>query len=147
MENFIYRKAIKRDLNKILDLGYLIDDFESEEAKKFWDYDILLNCLNNEDSGLIVCAITDDNLAGFGVVLYNKIFKRAIISDLFVSPKYRNSGIGNELYELILKDAKEKNINSIQIITEYNNSSIIGFFENKGFDKINNNSLLFLNLE
>ena len=147
MENFIYRKAIKEDLDKILDLGYLIDDFESEEAKKFWDYDILLNCINNEDSGLIVCATIDDTIAGFGVVLYNPVFKRAIISDLFVSPKYRNSGIGNELYELILTDAKEKNINSIQIITEYNNSSIIGFFENKGFDKINNNSLLFLNLE
>lgn len=147
MENFIYRKAIKEDLDKILDLGYLIDDFESEEAKKFWDYDILLNCINNEDSGLIVCAVIDDNIAGFGVVLYNPIFKRATISDLFVSPKYRNSGIGNELYEIIINDAKEKNIDSIQIITEYNNSSIIGFFENKGFDKINNNSLLFLNLE
>ncbi len=147
MENFIYRKAIEEDLNKILGLGQLIDDFESEEAKKFWDYDILLNCIKNEDSGLVVCAIHDDSLAGFGVVLYNTIFKRAIISDLFVSPKYRNSGIGNELYELILNDAKEKNIDSIQIITEYNNTSIIGFFEDKGFDKVNNNALLFLNLE
>lgn len=147
MENFIYRKAIKEDLSQILELGTLIDDFETEESKKFWDYDILQNCINNDSSGLIVCALHDNNLAGFGVVLYNTIFKKAIISDLFVSPKYRNSGIGNELYELIINDVKEKNITSIQIITEYNNSSIIRFFENKGFDKINNNSLLFLNLE
>ncbi len=148
MENFIYRKATFDDLEELLSLGNLIADFNlSEISKPFWDYDVLKNCIENDDSGLIVCAFLEDNLIGFSIVLYNTIFKKGIIENTFVLPKCRNKGIAKNLFSFILKDAKQKDLETLSINTEFNNMSVINFFEKNGFDKSINNTELVLNIK
>ncbi|MBE5821284.1 MAG: GNAT family N-acetyltransferase [Clostridiales bacterium] len=147
MENIIFRKATFDDLDNILEIGNLIAEFDvSETPVSFWDYETLEKCLSDETSGLILTAYNENELAGFVIVTYNLVFKKAIIEDMYVPAKFRNLGIAKRLYSMVINEAKENGIDTITIMTEFNNTSIINFFEKNGFDKFQNQVQLILNL-
>lgn len=136
MENIIYKLADIKDLDEIIELGNLLADFEiTERGKDFWDKETLKNCLEQPDSGLIVCSYYDNNLAGFIIINKNIVFKIASIDYIFVLPKYRSLKIGKELYNMTIEELKKSSIKQLSITIEYNNKSIIDFFECRGFDK------------
>ena len=147
MENIVFRKATFDDLDDILELGNLIAEFDvSETPITFWDYETLEKCLADEASGLILTAYNENELVGFCIVTYNLIFKKAIIEDMFVSPKFRNLGIANKLFNMIISEVKDNKIDTLSMITEFNNTSVINFFEKNNFDKYQNQVQLILNL-
>ena len=147
MEDIVFRKATFDDLKDIVELGDLIAEFDmSDTPIEFWDYDTLKKCVSDIDSGLILTAYNEKELAGFSVVTYNKVFKKAIIEDIFVSPKYRNMGIARNMYNMIIDELKENNFDTLSMTTEFNNTSIIKFFEKNGFDKFQNKVELVLNI-
>lgn len=148
MENIIFRKATFDDLDNIIEIGNLIAEFDvSETPITFWDYETLEKCLSDETSGLILTAYNGDELAGFCIVTYNIVFKKAIIEDMYVPAKYRNLGIAKKLFGMVLSEIKENKIDTVSIITEFNNTSIINFFDKNGFDKFQNQVHLILNLD
>lgn len=147
MENIIFRKATFDDLEDILEIGNLIAEFDiSETPTKFWDYTTLEQCLSDENSGLILTAYNHNELAGFCIVTYNIIFKKAVIENMYVPAKYRNLGIAKRLFNILLNELKDNNISTLSTTTEFNNTSIISFFEKNGFDKFQNQVQLILNL-
>lgn len=148
MENIVFRKATFDDLDDILELGNLIAEFDvSETPITFWDYETLEKCLSDENSGLILTAYNGDDLAGFCIVTYNIVFKKAIIEDMYVPAKFRNLGIAKKLFNMVINEVNENGIETVSIMTEFNNTSIINFFEKNGFDKFQNQVQLILNLE
>ena len=148
MSDFVYKKATIDDLDQILELGNLLADFTiSETPVSFWTYDSLKACIEKPETGTIFCVKADDDIAGFAIVLYNQAFKVANIDQLFTLPKYRSLGIGKELYNMVLTDAKDNQMEKMSLITEFNNTSVINFFESKGFDKTLNNAKLELDLK
>ncbi len=148
MNEFVYRRAEINDLEQILKLGNLLVDFEISETKNcFWSRDTLKKCIQDPNSGLVVCALANDELAGFAIVQYNIAFSVATIDQMFILPKYRNYGLGRNLYNMIIEDAKSTGINELCMNVEFNNKSIIEFFEYNGFEKAMNNVSLKLKLD
>lgn len=148
MSEIIYKVADITDIEQILKLGNLLSDFElSDDEHCFWSEDTLKSCIDNPSSGLIVCALLDNQLAGFAIVQYNIVFSTATIDQLFILPKYRNLGIGKKLYNLILDNVKSNRIKEISMNVEFGNKSIIDFFEYNGFDKTMNTVNLKLKLD
>lgn len=148
MDEIIYKIADISDIEEILKLGNLLSDFEiSDDEHFFWSEDTLRNCINDPSSGLIVCALLENKLAGFSIIQYNLVFSTATIDQLFILPKYRNLGIGKKLYNLILENVKSKGIKELSMNVEFGNKSVIDFFEYNGFDKTMNtvNLKLMLN--
>ena len=148
MENIVFRKATFDDLDDILEIGNLIAEFDvSENPISFWDYETLEKCLADESSGLILTAYQESELVGFCIITYNIVFRKAIIEDMYVPAKYRNLGIAKKLFSMAINELKENKIDSVSINTEFNNISVINFFEKRGFDKFQNQVQLILNIQ
>lgn len=147
MEEFVYRIANIDDIEQISKLGNLLADFEITDTKHFfWSKDTLKNCISDPSSGLIVCVLAENELAGFAILQYNMAFSTAFIDQMFILPKYRNFGLGRNLYKIVIDNVKQKGIKEITMNVEFSNKSIIDFFERNGFDKTMNNVCLKLKL-
>ena len=101
------------------------DEFKTELSNSNNLY--LIAELNNEIVGICFSQIKE--------ILNNKIMKdRKIlhIENICVDKDHQRNGIGKELYEQIVKLAKEKNIDNIELMVWGFNENAIKFYKNLG---------------
>lgn len=128
MENLNISKMTLDDLNSIKDV--LISDFDD-----FWNYNILKEELQNENSKYLVAKI-NSNIVGFaGIKL---ILDEADIMNIVVRKDMRNQGIGTSLLKNLIKLCSEFDVKRINLEVSSDNFTAIHLYERFGFKQVGN---------
>lgn len=120
-------KMIIDDLENIKDV--LISDFDD-----FWNYNVLKTELLNETSYYIVAKNPENIIVGFAGVQF--ILDEASITNIVARKIYRHQGIGTLLLKNIILISKQKNMSSITLEVNENNSYALSLYNKLGFEKI-----------
>jgi GNAT superfamily N-acetyltransferase len=117
MENIVIRKAVKEDCSRILQLIHELALFERAP------HEVTVTQEHFEESGFgrqpvwwAFVAELDGVVHGFALyyIRYSTWKgQRMYLEDLLVTEKLRGKGIGTLLFDELIKEAKEKNLNGI----------------------------------
>lgn len=95
----------------------------------------IYNSIFIEKSANVIIAFLDEIPAGFALFFYNystfKGRKGLYLEDLFVYKQYRKMGIGNQLFDYLLKIAKENNCGRMEWVCLNWNKPAIDFYLSK----------------
>jgi len=130
----IIREARIEDINEIHNLGNDVEEFDTiEDVVTFWPKKILKNCIESNTDFILVAE--DKNILGFTIVNYNPVFKKAIVENIFVSPKFRGQKIGQKLINELMKNLEKIDCEYVCILIGANNLDTIKFYEKMGFKR------------
>lgn len=115
-----------QDLENIKDI--LISDFDD-----FWNYNILKQELENQNSHLFI-AKHENKIVGFIGIQF--VLDEASITNIVTKKDYRNNGIGSILLDKIIGFSKENNMNSITLEVNENNIYAISLYNKFGFKNV-----------
>lgn len=119
-------KMILTHLEKIKTL--LISDFDD-----FWNYNILKEELESENSKYIIAKL-DDEIIGFaGIKL---VMDEADIMNIVTKKSYRNQGIGTLLLENLISICQNLNLSSLSLEVNEDNQTAIHLYKKLGFKEI-----------
>lgn len=125
--NFDISKMSLDDLNSIKNI--LISDFDN-----FWNYEILEDELNCDNSYVVVAKSPDGDIVGFACLKI--ILDEANIMNIVVKKSFRHHGIGSLLLEHLIDFSKDKNLSSITLEVNENNLSAIHLYDKFSFDRL-----------
>lgn len=136
-DKLIIREAEENDIPKILILIKELAEFEKLTQYVTADEAVLKeNLFGKKRYAYVVLAEYEGNLAGQAIFFYNfSTFQGKpgiYLEDLYVSPHYRNKGIGKALLEYLIELAKAKNCGRVQWIVLDWNKPAIKFYESLG---------------
>lgn len=84
-------------------------------------------------------AVEDSKIVGFVSLVYysSALHKKgtALINELIVHNRFRGKGIGRDLLQFSIKEAKAKGFDEIEVGVEPNNEQAIAFYKQNGIDK------------
>lgn len=141
-----YRKAKKEDIPGMIDLWKEFIDFHKEKyplysrsddgPENFGKY-ILMN-INSNDSSVNVAESNGEIVAYILAIIQNyppvfKIKKYGLISDLAVNSRYRRSGIGMNLLQIVKDWFVKKGMSRIEIEVAAANEISTSFWSKMGF--------------
>lgn len=110
-----------------------IADILQTEFDEFWNVNILLAELKNENSAYFVAKI-EHEIVGFAGV-WNDTFDFHI-TNIVTKKNYRTQGIGSKLLETLIAFAKDKQTNSLTLEVKETNTQAICLYEKYNFKKI-----------
>ena len=97
-----------------------------------WSLDILSNCFSSE---YFIWVIGDLNQAmGFAVVKNNRDFWE--IMQIVVDQQYQRRGLALQLFTFIVVEAKQKQIQKIELEVRVSNHAAISLYEKIGFTRV-----------
>lgn len=112
---------------------------QAETGLSFWAKDDYLNQLGREDSIFKVSRNTQGKIIGFALVRLLKSnsdsFDSAEILNIAVLASYQNQGIGQKIFDEILRVLEEKNVREIWLEVRESNLKAIAFYQKNGFVK------------
>ena len=120
------RSMSMSDLDRIKDI--LEIDFDS-----FWSYSVFKSELENPNSEYFV-AIQDNEIVGFAGMW--TAVDDIHITNIVTKKIFRNRGIGTKLLHHIIEEARKKNLLSLTLEVNENNTSAISLYEKHHFQKI-----------
>lgn len=115
------------DLNKIKDI--LTSDFDD-----FWNYDILKQELECDNSYFVIARNHNDEIVGFAGL--KTIFDEADIMNIVTKKCFRGNGIGSRLLENLIFYSKDNNLKVVTLEVNEHNLSAIRLYDKFGFDHI-----------
>jgi ribosomal-protein-alanine N-acetyltransferase len=115
------------DLNNLKDILYTKFD-------EFWNYNILKEEIENQNSYFIVAKSENETIVGFAGI--KVILDEADIMNIVVHKDFRNKKIGSQLLEQLLLYSKQNNIKSINLEVNELNSNAIALYKKFGFKQI-----------
>ena len=124
--DFKISKMTLDDLEIIKDI--LISDFDD-----FWNYDILKQELECENSYFVIVK-TNDEIVGFAGLKI--ILDEADIMNIVVKKHFRHNGIGSLLLESLISYSKSLNLKTITLEVNEYNSSAINLYNKFNFNKL-----------
>lgn len=110
-----------------------IADILQTEFDEFWNVNIFLTELKNENSTYFAAKIKDE-IVGFAGI-WNDTFDFHI-TNIVTKKNYRKQGIGSKLLETLIAFAKEKQTNSLTLEVKETNTQAICLYEKYNFKKI-----------
>lgn len=117
------------DINDLESISsILISDFDD-----FWNYNILKQELENENSIYIV-AKSNTEIVGFGGIW--KSIDDVHITNIVVKKNLRHLGIASKILDKLIKIAKELKYNSITLEVNENNLNAIKLYKNFNFQEL-----------
>ncbi len=141
------RRAIKKDMPKILDLLVQVDmvhhnarpDLFKGPATKYTE-DELYAIIINDETPVFVFVNDEDVVEGYAFCIYKQFVNDNIltdirtlyIDDLCVDESKRGKGIGYKLYEYVLAFAKEQGFYNVTLNVWADNKSAMAFYEKCG---------------
>jgi ribosomal protein S18 acetylase RimI-like enzyme len=141
------RKAAANDIPEINQLFWELDtDAIKYQPEHFQrsdrTEDYLMEIIKSEKSDFLV-AILDNEILGFSLLYEKEVkglsllipCKYAYIQDFIVKEKYRNRGIGTQLFEASKQWAKERNMEYLRLSVFPTNDSGIRFYKRHGLLK------------
>lgn len=126
MDNIKIEKMNLTDLEAIKNI--LASNFDD-----FWNYNILKEELQNENSKYLVAKIDCDVVGFAGIKI---VLDEADIMNIVVKKDFRNQGIGKLLLKDLLALCSEIGIITINLEVNEDNLHAIHLYENFGFKKI-----------
>lgn len=115
------------NLNQIKNI--LLSDFDD-----FWNYNILKQELECENSYFIIAKNNNDEIVGFAGL--KNIVDEANIMNIVVKKSFRHHGIGSILLENLITYSKDKNLKTITLEVNEHNLSAIRLYDKFDFDHI-----------
>lgn len=125
--NLSFNKMSINDLNDLKDILYTKFD-------EFWNYNILKEEIENQNSYFIVAKSENETIVGFAGI--KVILDEADIMNIVVHKDFRNKKIGSQLLEQLLLYSKQNNIKSINLEVNELNSNAIALYKKFGFKQI-----------
>ncbi|WP_430907999.1 GNAT family N-acetyltransferase [Maribacter sp. 2-571] len=88
----------------------------------------------DERSAFVVCRI-ENVIVGMAVMaIYTVISgKKGMIEDVVVDEKYRGNGIGKKIMQVLLSEAKNRNVTELLLFTGHHRKPAIKLYEGLGF--------------
>lgn len=108
-----------------------IKDVLNSEFDDFWNYNILKEELNSQNSCYIV-AFLNNEIVGFAGIKF--IVNEADIMNIVTKKTFRNQGIGNLLLENLIQLAKSLHLKSITLEVNEENAPAIHLYKKFGFE-------------
>jgi GNAT superfamily N-acetyltransferase len=136
------RRALRNDVPALVamlandKLGMLREDYQEPLAQKY--YDAFENIDSDSNQQLIVIENERGKVIGtlqlsFIQYLTYQGGKRAQIEAVRVHEDYRNKGIGKQLLEWAINEAKTNKAHVVQLTTDKNRPEALQFYESLGF--------------
>lgn len=123
LSNAIY-KDIYADYMPISHINFYIEEYQSVGA---------IEKQLEHGSEYYLIQMDQEFVAYLGIEYEESILK---LSKLYVLPEYRKAGIGKEAMELVFDAAKNRNLQTIQLIVNRNNNKAIKYYQKWGFNII-----------
>lgn len=108
-----------------------IKDVLNSEFDDFWNYNILKEELNSQNSCYIV-ALLNNEIVGFAGIKF--IADEADIMNIVTKKTFRNQGIGKLLLENLIQLSKSLNLTSITLEVNEENAPAIHLYKKFGFE-------------
>lgn len=138
----ILRKARKEDCYRIVEL--YADDILGKEREHLSNplgdtyleaFEAISNCPEQE---LLVLVNTEDYIIGTLQITYiqylnHKGTKRAIIEAVRVDKAFRGQQIGEQMFKMAIKRAKENQVSSVQLMSDTQRTDALRFYKKIGF--------------
>jgi len=130
------RKAVKADMSQVLELIKALADFEKEPGS----VEITVTELEQEgfsENSLFTCFIAENTNEIIGMALVYFRFstwkgRTVHLEDLIVKEEYRGKGIGQLLYNEVMKFGLEHGVRRVEWIVLNWNEGAIRFYERSG---------------
>ncbi|MDY0024151.1 MAG: GNAT family N-acetyltransferase [Candidatus Izemoplasmatales bacterium] len=133
--NLQIRYALENESELILDFIKGIAEYEKLSDQVIATKEDIYNSVFVEKSAKVIIAFLDGVPAGFALFFYNfstfKGRKGLYLEDLFVYKEFRGKGIGNKLFEYLLKEAKLNNCGRMEWVCLDWNKPAIDFYISK----------------
>lgn len=113
---------------------------QAETDLSFWTKSDYLNEIEREDSIFKIVQNTDGKIIGFALVRLlvgnsNNSFDSAEVHNIAVRKSFQKKGIGQMIFDEILRVLKEKNVKEIWLEVRESNAKAIAFYQKKRFQK------------
>jgi len=153
------RKACITDYDQINNLFWQSDLYhynnepyiyeKSNEHARSKEY---IESLINDKASIFIVLEIENNIIGFlyayeetkGGLPFHKKRKYIVIDNIVVDEKHQNKGYGKKLLDYIIKYAKDKNYNDIELYVYCFNKKAIKLYEKYGFENLTQNMILKL---
>ncbi|OQX93989.1 MAG: N-acetyltransferase [Tenericutes bacterium 4572_104] len=136
------KKAIITDVPIILDLIKGIAEYEKLLDQVETTKELLKQQLFEEKNAFVYLAYVNKKPVGFALYFYNfstfKGRKGLYLEDLFVLPEYRSKGIGEQLFNTLIKEAKTNNCGRMEWVCLNWNEPAINFYKKKKAKSLDN---------
>lgn len=136
-----FRNATIDDVPTIVQL--LPDDPLGSERENFKtplpaSYINAFNSINQDPNNELVIASVATEIAGFMQITFIPYLTyqgrwRALIESVRVNKKFRNQGIGKQMFQWAIDHARKRNCHLIQLTTDKQRPDAIRFYESLGF--------------
>lgn len=135
MKSLEVRSAEKKDVSALVELA---EEHMPREATSEKRIDVLSRSMENLSYELLVAEL-DGKLVGFidQWIICDFVHgaKLSYIQNLYVASRHRRKGIGSKLLEKVLKNAKEREVAEIHVVTEFDNKPAINLYRKHGLIK------------
>ncbi|QWE24670.1 GNAT family N-acetyltransferase [Polynucleobacter sp. AP-Elch-400A-B2] len=133
-------KAIHSDIPELVELLKALFDQEAEfEPNSEAQRKALSKIILDPKIGIILVARDDEKILGMINLLFTESTalgaKVAILEDMVVLSKYRSEGIGSQLVDYAIGEAKKEGCKRITLLTDIENTKAQSFYQKKGFVK------------
>ena len=135
MNDIDIKKMNFKDLENIKEI--LTSKFDN-----FWNYNVLKEELENENSKYLVAKI-DNEIIGFAGIKI--ILDEADIMNIVVKKNFRNNGIGSLLLKNLISLSKELRLSSILLEVDETNIVAINLYKKFDFKEIGNRKNYYKN--
>ncbi len=133
--NLEVRLAKREDTLLVLSMIKGIAEYEKLLDQVEANSKLLEHELFDENNAKVLLAFLDGEPAGFALYFYNfstfKGKKGLYLEDLFIIPKHRGKGIGNFLFDYLVKQAKADNCGRMEWVCLDWNQPAIDFYKKK----------------
>lgn len=151
--NYLSNNFMKNNLVEISNQKIKILDFEEKYADEIlqiqaetdlsvWSKRDYLGELKREDSIFKIVQTADENIIGFALIRLlignsntsNASFGSSEILNIAVRNSFQNRGIGQMIFDEILRELENKNITEIWLEVRLSNANAIDFYQKNGFE-------------
>lgn len=133
-------KAIHSDVPELVELLKTLFEQEAEfEPNSEAQRKVLSKIILDPKIGMILVARDDEKILGMINLLFTESTalgaKVAILEDMVVLAKSRGEGIGSQLIDFAISEAKKEDCKRITLLTDAENTKAQSFYQKKGFMK------------
>lgn len=134
------RVAKKKDIKELIKLLFYLFNQEKEFSfNKPLHIKALKRIITDSSVGKVFVVIKKEKIVAMTNLLFSvstyKGSTVAILEDMVVLPKYRNSGIGSKLLNYILKFVEDNRIKRVTLLSDYDNYKAHKFYKKFNFKK------------
>jgi GNAT superfamily N-acetyltransferase len=135
-----FTKAIHSDIPELVELLKTLFEQEAEfEPNSEAQRKALSKIILDPKIGIVLVARDDEKIIGMINLLFTESTalgsKVAIFEDMVVQSIFRDKGIGSQLIDFAIAEAKKEGCKRITLLTDVENNQAQSFYQKKGFMK------------